>query len=162
MSYGRLEEKRGVCRDTCQNTMNTLFVAFQGVFGLVRGFHDRNALEGMLMRSIDANICKRCICAKLDEKVMKAWVAREKNERKLYVGFIRREGSVVKAKPFVRISPCVSEPETPLQNQFMFDWVSEHSNTFLDHLRENYPKLSWKWEKRGFNKLIIRIKPTLR
>lgn len=160
MDYNRFEEEKDTCKKNCRKVMDTIFDDFERVFCLVQGFHDCTALKGIFQRSMDVNICKQCICENFEKKIMNVWLEREKDIRKLYVGFLRLEGKIVKIEPFVPISPCISSKTgSLLQHQFMYDWIINNSNTLLKHLKQKQPKLSWKWEKRGVNKLIIRIKP---
>jgi len=167
LNFERLEESHvitgahvttGAHDCTCEDHLTKLFKAFGEVNRLRLGMRVSTTLDGIVQGCIDrAN--RDCVFSLLGDRLMKAWLAREPNHRKLYVGFLRKRDATIKVKPFIRVETSVVNPYTPYQESQMYQWLATNSNGLLCYLKKAESDLSWKWEKRGFNKLILRLKP---
>lgn len=159
VSYKRFkEEKESKHECDCPIRIKKIFEACAQVNNLCGGHRERE-MSTMVTRMCVDNISQKYIFSLLRNKIMGAWKTRDPTKRKLYVGFLRKKDATIKVEPFVSLSPSVADPETHFQNSIMYQWVSDNSSALLTYLKHNSEGLSWKWERRGINKVILRIKP---
>lgn len=143
----------------CKQEVGTIFDAFQRVNALRMSIRSRMSIDAAVQNCI-GRVNQDCIFEMLHQKIMSAWTAREITKRKLYVGFLRTDDTTTKVSPFVPLSACIVDPESYYQKSQMYQWITDNSGALLTYLKKSSPALSWKWETRGVNKLIVRIKPT--
>lgn len=154
--FKQLDEECHDCK--CETELRKTFEAFPKVYALELPIRDRLDIESMCQKRVE-RVKQSCIFKRLHARIMCVWTSREPTQRKVYVGFLRTKDVHLTIEPLILLNPCIVPPESLFQKAQMYLWIYNNSGALLSYLKKKEPDLSWKWETRGVNKVILRLKP---